>query len=111
MVSKRRVKIISVKRKETLQDGKTLKVPGGVNPSFTEVNATTELLLNANLLKCIKDTDKCIAPGASVTDFNIWGKSTPVEDMVEWTECRLSKLDKHFETRFAPKRPAAHISF
>ena len=79
-----------------MQDGEPMKVPSGVNPSFTEVNATTELLLKVNLLKCAKDNDKCIAPGASVTDFNIWGQSTSVEEIVAWTECRLQSMMTYF---------------
>ena len=71
-----------------LQDGEPMKVPSGINPLFTEVNATTELLLKVNLLKCIKDHDQCIAPGAAITEFNIWDRSTSVEEMVAWTECR-----------------------
>ena len=73
-----------------------MKDPSGVNPSFTEVNATTELLLNVNLLKKIKDDDKCIAPGASITDFNIWDRSMSVEEMVAWTECRFSLMKNYF---------------
>lgn len=66
-----------------------MKVPNGSSPLFSEVNATTELLLKVNLLKCAVDNDRCIAPGASITDFNIWGKSTSVAEMVAWTDCRL----------------------
>ena len=79
-----------------LQDGEPMKVPGGVNPLFTEVNATTELLLKVNLLKCIKDHDQCIAPGAAITDFNIWDKSTSVEEMVAWTDCRSYYQENSF---------------
>ena len=78
-----------------LQDGEPMKVPGGVNPSFTEVNATTELLLKVNLLKCHKDDDQCMAPGAAITDFNIWDKSTSVEGMVAWTKCRSYQMMNH----------------
>ena len=74
-----------------------MKVPNGTNPSFTEVNATTKLLLKVNLLKCIKDNDKCIAPGASIADFNIWDTSTSVGEMVAWTECRFSQLKNFFQ--------------
>ena len=71
-----------------MQDGEPMKVPSGVNPSFTEVNATTELLLKVNLLKCWKDNDQCIAPGAAITDFNIWDKSFSAADLQAWTACR-----------------------
>ena len=62
-------------------------VPGGISDGLTNVNPTTELLLNVNLLQCSAYDENCTAPGALITDFNIWSSSMLEKDMTNWTNC------------------------
>ena len=65
-----------------------MKVPGGISEGLTKVNPTTETLLNVNLLKCSVYHENCTAPGALITDFNLWSSSMSEKDMSDWTSCR-----------------------
>ena len=67
-----------------------MNVPAGISDGLTKVNPTTKILLNVNLLQCSVFQENCTAPGALITDFNMWSSSLSVKDMTDWTRCRYT---------------------
>ena len=65
-----------------------MQVPGGISDGLTNLNPTTKILLNVNLLQCSVYNENCTAPGALITDFNIWSSYMLEKDMIDWTRCR-----------------------
>ena len=74
------------------------------NGNFTNINYTdtnlselesveTEVLLKVSLASCghvpVEDQPPdCTAPGALITDFNIWDRSLSDMALIHWTSCR-----------------------
>ena len=86
-----------------------MKVPGGISDGLTKVNPTTEVLLNANLLQCSVYHENCTAPGALITDFNIWSSSMSETDMTDWTSCRYNtKYVELIKLKYCKRRPFIH---
>ena len=62
------------------------------DPKLSNLSIPLELLNKVSLLGCSDDFSvDCTAPGAEITDFNIWDKALTFEEATKWTTCDLKE--------------------
>ena len=61
-----------------------------------------DFLTKTYLGRCSLDYKKtCSAPGSKFTDFNIWDRAVPLQELMDWTKCKKvtvtnwSKINRH----------------
>ncbi len=71
-----------------VKDGKAVMVHVG-NTKLTEVQIPGDFLTKVYLGRCSLDyKNNCSAPEGKFTDFNVWDRALPLQEMMDWTECK-----------------------
>ena len=78
-----------------LQNGDFLNV-NFVDENLKDLEVPLSLLMKVYLLRCNNAYDlDCTTPGGMVTDFNMWDRAFPPEDLKDWTSCRQASKGCH----------------
>ena len=75
-----------------LQNGRFTNI-NYIDENLSALEVLTEFLLKVSLTTCghvpvEEQVQDCTAPGALVTDFNIWDSSMSDIELIHWTSCQ-----------------------